>query len=185
MRATPEQATQILCGLLYQTGKLADAMTVLDYASRWYARADQWLTYGGIAYAAMDNPRTVRAYALAYQLDPDAFDATQLNAYAGVLDEVGDAAACETVAKQLLRVAGTDMLWKTCAWSHLACAYCGQGQFDEAVALAQKAVDLNPLPDNAESFAATLARATSRTRSIATSAPPPDKPREPVFQLLE
>jgi tetratricopeptide (TPR) repeat protein len=185
MRATPEQATQILCGLLYQTGKLADAMAVLDYASRWYARADQWLTYGGIAYAAMDNPRTVRAYALAYQLDPDAFDATQLNAYAGVLDEVGDAAACETVAKQLLRVAGTDMLWKTCAWSHLAGAYCGQGRFDEAVALAQKAVDLNPLPDNAESFAATLARAASRTRSIATSAPPRDKLREPVFQLLE
>jgi hypothetical protein len=127
----------------------------------------------------------VRAYALAYQLDPDAFDATQLNAYAGVLDEIGDAVACEVIAKQLLRVAGTDMMWKTCAWSHLACAYCGQGRFDEAVELAQKAVDLNPLPDNAESFASTLARAASRTRSIATPAPPPDKLREPVFQLLE
>jgi tetratricopeptide (TPR) repeat protein len=185
MRGTPEQATQILCGLLYQTGKLADAMAVLDYASRWYVRADQWLTYGGIAYAAMDNPRTVRAYALAYQLDPDAYDASQLNAYAGVLDEVGDAATCEAIANHLLRVAGEDPLWRTCAWSHLACAYCGQGRFDEAVVLAQRAVDDNPHPENAAGFAATLERARSRTRTMPPSLSPPGKQREAVFQLLE
>lgn len=185
MRGSPEQATQILCGLLYQSGKLADAMAVLDYASRWYVRADQWLTYGGIAYAAMDNPRTVRAYALAYQLDPDAFDASQLNAYAGVLDEVGDAATCEAIANHLLRAAGADLMWKTCAWSHLACAYCGQGRFDEAVALAQQAVDQNPLTDNTAGFAATLLRAQSRTRTTPPGLPPPGKLREPVFHLLE
>jgi tetratricopeptide (TPR) repeat protein len=185
MRGTPEQATQILCGLLYQTGKLADAMMVLDYASRWYVRADQWLTYGGIAYAAMDNPRTVRAYQLAYQLDPDACDASQLNAYAGVLDEVGDHATCEAIANHLLRVAGDDLVWKTCAWSHLACAACGQGRFDEAIELARRAVDENPLPDNAAGFAATLARATSRTRAAPASAPAPGVRREPVFALLE
>lgn len=185
MRGTPEQATQILCGLLYQTGKLADAMAVLDYASRWYARADQWLTYGGIAYAAMDNPRTVRAYALAYQLDPDAYDASQLNAYAGVLDEVGDHAACEAIANHLLRVAGDDLVWRTCAWSHLACASLGQGRFDEAIALAQRAVDENPHPDNAAGFAATLERARSRTPATPPALPAPGKQREPVFHLLE
>ena len=73
VQGTREQATQILSGVLYQHGKLADAMTVLDYASRWYVRADQWLTYGGIAYAAGDVARTAFAYQLAYQLDPDAF----------------------------------------------------------------------------------------------------------------
>jgi tetratricopeptide (TPR) repeat protein len=185
MRGTPEQATQILCGLLYQTDKLADAMAVLDYASRWYVRADQWLTYGGIAYAAMDNPRTVRAYALAYQLDPDAYDASQLNAYAGVLDEIGDHATCEAIANHLLRIAGDDPVWKTCAWSHLAGVRCGQGRFDEAVALAQRAVDDNPLPDNAAGFAATLARARSRTQTARPSLPPPGKLREPAFHLLE
>jgi tetratricopeptide (TPR) repeat protein len=185
MRGTPEQATQILCGLLYQAGQLPEAMAVLDYASRWYVRADQWLTYGGIAYAAMDNPRTVRAYALAYQLDPDAYDATQLNAYAGVLDEVGDYATCEAIANHLLRVAGDDMMWKTNAWSHLACAYAGRGKFDDAVAFAQQAVDHNPLPDNAAGFAATLARATSRTATTPAALSPPGKPREPVFHLLE
>jgi tetratricopeptide (TPR) repeat protein len=184
-RGTAEQATQILCGLLYQTGKLPDAIAVLDYASRWYVRADQWLTYGGIAYAAMDNPRTVRAYALAYQLDPDAFDATQLNAYAGVLDEVGDARTCEAIANHLLCIAGDDLMWKTTAWSHLACASCGQGKFDDAVRFAQQAVDQNPLPDNAAGFAATLARAKARTQGTPQALPPPGKLREPVFHLLE
>jgi tetratricopeptide (TPR) repeat protein len=113
----------------------------------------------------MDNARTVKAYALAYQLDADAFDATQLNAYAGVLDEVGDYATCEKVAHHLLRVADDDKMWLTNGWNHLACAYIGLGKFDEAAELAQKAVDQNPLPDNTAGFAATLERAKSQTKS--------------------
>ncbi len=147
VKGTREQATQILSGVLYQNGKIPEAMTVLDYASRWYVRADQWLTYGGIAYAAMDNPRTVKAYELAYQLDPGAFDASQLNAYAGVLDEVGDYARCETIANHLLRIAGGDKMWETNGWNHLACAYIGQGKLSDAIELAQRAIDENPLPD--------------------------------------
>nr|MBA3456948.1 tetratricopeptide repeat protein [Deltaproteobacteria bacterium] len=183
-RGTRDQATQILSGVLYQTGKLAEAMAVLDYASRWYVRADQWLTYGGIAYAAMDNPRTVKAYALAYQLDPDAFDATQLNAYAGVLDEVGDYATCEKIANDMLRVAGDDVMWKTNAWNHLACAYIGQARYLEAEKAAQDAVTYNPLPDNTAGFATTLERARSKTKTTPTPGAV-TKPREPVFVLLE
>ena len=185
VRGTREQATQILSGVLYQSGRLPEAMAVLDYASRWYARADQWLTYGGVAYAAMDNPRTVKAYALAYQLDPDAFDTSQLNAYAGVLDEVGDYATCEKVANHLLRAAGDDVMWKTNGWNHLACAFIGQGRFAEAVKLAEDAVVQNPLPDNAAGFAATLERARSQTRTTPQPTAPPARPREPVFGLLE
>jgi tetratricopeptide (TPR) repeat protein len=185
MRGTPEQATQLLCGLLYQTGKLRGAMAVLAYASRWYTRAEQWLTYGGIAYAAMDHARTARAYTLAYQLDPEAYEATQLNAYAGVLDEVGDYATCEAIGNHLLRVAGDDLLWKTCAWAHLAAAALGQGKFEQAIKLAQQAVDQNPLPDNAAGFAATLARAKAKARPTPPALPPPGKLREPVFHLLE
>lgn len=184
VKGTREQATQILSGVLYQAGKLPEAMAVLDYASRWYVRADQWLTYGGIAYAAMDNPRTVKSYALAYQLDPDAFDETQLNAYAGVLDEVGDYAMCEKIANHLLRAAGKDKMWQTNGWNHLACAYIGQDKFDEAVKLAEKAVKQNPLPDNTQAFATTLERA--RTKSKSTPTPPGEpKPRDPIFKLLE
>ncbi len=185
VRGTREQATQILSGVLYQSGQLAVAMAVLDYASRWYVRADQWLTYGGIAYAAMDNPRTVKAYALAYQLDPDAFDATQLNAYAGVLDEVGDYPRCEQVANHLLRVAGDDVMWKTNGWNHLACALIGLGKFEDAATLAQQAIELNPLPDNTAGFAATLERARTQTRTTPPPLPPPARPREPVYALLE
>lgn len=185
VRATPDQATQILSGVLYQAGKLPDAMAVLDYASRWYVRADQWLTYGGIAYAAMDNPRTVRAYALAYQLDPDAFDATQLNAYAGVLDEVGDYDTCETIANHLLRVAKDDIMWITNAWNHLACARIGQGRFDEAEKLAADAVAKNPLPDNTAGFEATLDRAKKKTKTAPAAATPPGKQRDPIYALID
>jgi tetratricopeptide (TPR) repeat protein len=160
-------------------------MAVLDYASRWYVRADQWLTYGGVAYAAMDNPRTVKSYALAYQLDPDSFDVTQCNAYAGVLDEVGDYATCEKIAQHLLRLAGDDVMWQTNGWNHLACAYIGQGKFAEAVELAERAVAANPLPDNGPAFATTLERARSQTQTTPPPLLPVGKPREPVFELLE
>jgi tetratricopeptide (TPR) repeat protein len=185
VRGTREQATQILSGVLYQTGKLQEAMAVLDYASHWYVRADQWLTYGGIAYAAMDNARTVRAYGLAYQLDPDAFDASQLNAYAGVLDEVGDHAMLEKVANHLLRAGADDLMWKTNAWNHLACARIAQGKFDEAIELAERAIKDNPLPANAESFAATLERARARTKPEVAPATVTSKPRLPIHGLLE
>lgn len=183
-RATRDQGTQILSGVLYQSGKVAEAMAVLDYASRWYTRTDQWLTYGGVAYGAMDNPRTAKAYALAYQLDPQAFDATQLNAYAGVLDEVGDYIACEKIANHLLRVAGDDTMWKTNGWNHLACAMIGQGKFDDAVQLAEQAVAQNPLADNTAGFAATLERARAKTKPTLPSVET-IKPREPVYMLLE
>ncbi|HEU0036075.1 MAG TPA: tetratricopeptide repeat protein [Kofleriaceae bacterium] len=194
VRGTHEQATQILSGVLYQAGKLVEALAILDYISRWYVRAEQWLSYAAITYAAMDNPRTARAYGLAYQLDPDAFDATQLNAYAGVLDEIGDHAQCEIVAAQLLRIAGDDLMWKTNAWNHLACAYIGLGKFDAAVELAQQAVEHNPLPDQQPGFAATLDRARKKQRPLKSIVKPSAKDesakldrsaREPVFALLE
>jgi hypothetical protein len=45
-RGTRDQATQILSGVLFQAGKIGDALAVLDHASRWYRRVDQWLGWG-------------------------------------------------------------------------------------------------------------------------------------------
>ncbi|CAN5249214.1 hypothetical protein BH11MYX1_BH11MYX1_31140 [soil metagenome] len=185
VRATREEASQILSGTLYQAGHVAEAMAVLDFASRWYNRADQWLTYGGIAYGAMDNPRTVRAYRFAYQLDPEAFDPSQLDAYAGVLDEVGDHATCETIANHLLKLAGDDVTWQANGWNHLACAYLGQRKFAEAVELAERAVAKNPLPENASAFAATLERARTKQVPAPVIAPSDATIREPIYALLE
>jgi tetratricopeptide (TPR) repeat protein len=185
VRATPEQATQILAGVLNQAQKLPEALAVLDYTSRWYVRADQWLTFGGVVYAAMDNPRTVKAYATAWELDPDAFDCSQLNAWAGVLDEVGDSARCETIARRLIELAGKDLMWLTNGWNHLACALIGLGKADEAVKWATKAVKQNPLPDNAENFAKTLERAKKGQRFEAPPTQPTEPQRHPAYLLAD
>src|SRR5262249_24525227 len=149
-------APQILAGVLQQGGKLAEATAVLDYASRWYVRAEQWLAYGGIAQGVGDTPRTAKAFGGAYQLDPEAFDLARLHAYASLLDEAGDYATCEKVANQMLRLAGVDLIWQTVAWDHLACAYIGLGKFDLAIDFASKAAELNPLPEHEAGFATTL-----------------------------
>ena len=184
VRATRDQALQLTSGVLYQSGRLVEAMAVLAYASRWYVRADQWLAYGGIAYGAGDNAQTTAAYKRAYQLDPKAFDATQLNAYAGVLDEIGDYKTCEKIANELLRVGGDDVMWQCNAWHHLACAYLGQGRFPEALDYAQRAMNQNPAPDNADVFAATLTRAQEQSPPMPPP-PPAGEQREVVFAELE
>jgi tetratricopeptide (TPR) repeat protein len=124
-------------------------------------------------------------YGLAYQLDPDAFDASQLNAYAGVLDEVGDYATLEKIASHLLRVGGDDVMWKTNAWNHQACACIGQGKFDEAIELAERAIAQNTLEDNKAAFAQTLERARARTRPEVAPPTVTAKPRLPIHALLE
>lgn len=185
VRTSRDQATQMLSGTMYHAGKIPEAMAVLDYASRWYNRAEQWLTFGGIAFGAMDNPRTVHAYALAYTLDPAAFDASMLNAYAGVLDEVGDYETCERISEHLLRLGGDDPTWKSNGSHNLACAYLGLGRFAEAEAAATVAVTLNPLPDNAATFAGTLAKAKAKQQSVPPAAATTVTASEPVFTLIK
>ncbi len=184
-RGTRDQAAQILAGVLYQAGKLADAMAVLDYASRAYTRVEQWLGYAGIAYAAMDNPRTAAAYRRAYELDPASFDASQLNAFAGVLGEVGDHAGCARIADALLAAAGDDAMWKSSAWNHQASAALGEGRFDDAIGLAERAVAAHPTGANAPAFAATLERARARKHVAAPPLALPKQTRDPVFAQLE
>ena len=188
-RVTREETSQLLSGALHRAGHVVEAMAVLDFASRWYNRADQWLTYGGIADGAMDTLRTVRAYRAAYQLEPETLDRSQLAAFARVLDEVGAYATCEAIATHLLRLAGGDPAWQTQGWNHLACAYLGQGKYAEAIVLAERAVAANPLPDQAAAFAATLARARAGqvVTPVAAAGSPDVSPlvREPVYALLE
>jgi tetratricopeptide (TPR) repeat protein len=185
VRGTRDQAAQVLAGVLYQAGKLADAMAVLDYASRSYTRADQWLGYAGIAYAAMDNPRTAAAYRRAHALDPASLDPGQLNAFAGVLGEVGDHAGCARIAGALLAVAGDDAMWKSSAWNHLASAALGEGRFDDAIAHAERAIAANPVAANAPAFAATLSRARARQHVAAPPLALPKQQRDPVFAQLD
>jgi hypothetical protein len=69
-RGTRELAPQVLSSMLVQRGNLADALAIAGYASRWYTRADEWLTYARIAADAGDAARAARAYARGVELDP-------------------------------------------------------------------------------------------------------------------
>jgi len=101
-RGTREQATQILAGVLFQHGKLAEALAVLDHASRWYTSAEQWLGFGGIADATADRVRTERAYRRAYELDPSAFDPAQLETYSRACSGLGKHDEGVALAQQAL-----------------------------------------------------------------------------------
>ncbi|HEY4238954.1 MAG TPA: tetratricopeptide repeat protein [Kofleriaceae bacterium] len=183
-RATPEQATQILAGIQYQRKAIPEAIAVLDYASRWYTRPDQWLTYGAIAFAAEDNARILRAYQTAYELDPEALNASQLNPYAAILAESGDYAHAEVIVRKLLDKGGDDPIWQSNGSHTLAMVLMGQEKWDEAIEAAEKAVRLNPYPENAAELATTFARAKAKT----PAAPKPIPPLvigSPEFALLE
>ena len=184
-RATRDQDTQFLSGVLFQSGHPEQAMRILDYASRWYTRAEQWINFGAIAFQVMDNPRTVQAYAHGWELDPEVFDASNLNSYAGVLDEVGDYATCEKIARRLLDTGEGDPLWTSNAWHHLACAWIGQGKLDDAATAAERAIADNPLPDNEEVFAQTLGRARTGERPPVPPPLPDPVPRHRAFVDLE
>ncbi|HEX4452238.1 MAG TPA: tetratricopeptide repeat protein [Kofleriaceae bacterium] len=69
-RGTGELASGLLASMLVQRGKLADALAIQGYASRWYTRADDWLVYARTADDAGDPPRAARARAKAHDLDP-------------------------------------------------------------------------------------------------------------------
>ncbi|HUJ59001.1 MAG TPA: tetratricopeptide repeat protein [Kofleriaceae bacterium] len=81
VRGTGEQAATILAGVLVRAGLVPDAMALLDHASRWYARAEQWTGYASLAYEAGDLPRTARGYERAARLDPGALDPTMTRAW--------------------------------------------------------------------------------------------------------
>jgi tetratricopeptide (TPR) repeat protein len=184
-RASSDQDTQFAAGTLFQAGHPTLAMEVLDYASRWYTRAEQWLTFGAIAFQVMDNPRTMIAYSAAWELDPDAYDASNLNSWAGVLDEVGDYDRCEKIARRLIDAAGEDAMWASNGWHHLACAFIGQGKLEDATAAATRAIEMNPLPENEGVFAQTLERARSGERPPVPPELPPPVPRHPAYLALE
>ena len=84
-----------------------------------------------------------------------------------------------------IRISGDDLVWKTSAWNHLACAYIGLDRFDDAVKFAERAVAKNPVPDHAASFAATLERARMKTPPSPIPITSVGRARDPVFGLLD
>lgn len=171
-RWAPAQSMQVAVGTLFAAGHGKDALALADFASQWFTRADEWVTYAAVAYQAEDNPRTALAYDTAWALDPDAIDASNLNAYATVLAENGEFARARAVAEHMERAAGKDALWTAFALQNRAVAEMGLGRFDEALATAKKAKAKNPGKEHAATFDDTLTAAKAkRSPPVRTPAP--------------
>lgn len=162
----PLQAAQ----QLFNAGKHRQAMRAFEYACLGNVPPVAFQQWAGAAYSAEDDEATVEAYeAFSKRVDGN-LDGPSLNAYAGSLDNLGRHEECETIARKLLEVAGNDAALASNAWHHYACSLLGRQRFPEAVDAAQRALQMNPLPENLATFQETLQRAQSgQPRSVTPS----------------
>ncbi|MEZ4235144.1 MAG: hypothetical protein R3F59_03075 [Myxococcota bacterium] len=155
---------------LYQGGHLAASTAVYRYVTLSPVPVEVWQQCAGIAYAAEDDETSALAYGVLDRIAPHTLDGPSLNAWGGLLDNLGEYGACARVAERLRRIAGDDDLLASCGDHHLACALLGLGRAAEAEPYAVRAVERNPLPDNAGVFGETLAlcRADGRRPPVAS-----------------
>ncbi|MGE0547965.1 MAG: hypothetical protein AB7O24_00710 [Kofleriaceae bacterium] len=74
--------------MLSEAHRSSDLLAVLDYASRWYARADQWTSFAVLALGAGDAARAAMAFTRAHQIDPSALDEMMVSAHARARAEI-------------------------------------------------------------------------------------------------
>jgi tetratricopeptide (TPR) repeat protein len=156
------ESVQVAAGTLYQSGHREVALRVAELGSQWFTRAEAWVTLASLAYQAEDNAIAERAYANALAIDPDAVDASNLNAYATVLAEMGDFAASERVSKRMSTVAGKDPTWAAFALLNRSTAELGLGRHDEALATAKQAAAKNKNVEYKKTFDDAIAAAKSK-----------------------
>ncbi len=145
---------------LLQAGNAREAVRAYHLAALGTNAPDAWLYLASAANQAENDELCVEAYTKVFHLTQGAgLDGAHLNAFAGALDNVGDAVACEQIARRLMDVARGDAALTACATHHIACAYLALKRFPEAVQHAQQALQSNPLPENRPVFTETLERA--------------------------
>ncbi len=139
------------------SGAPDQAQVVLSYASYRFDAAAQWLQLALACWHTGDEETKAEAIGRALELDAEAVAPAFLNGYAAAKQELGELDDCESASRRLLEVAGDDDTMKSCALHNLACVALARGE-PGALALAEQALELNPLEDNAEIFADTVAR---------------------------
>jgi len=144
---------------LLEAQKYAEGVAAYRYASMYFTGAEQWLALGGAAWFLQDDEIAAEAYSKAYELAGGRFDPSQLHAYATSLNGAGLSKQAEPIANQLIQAAGNDATFFSCGVHHMARALLAQRRAPEAVPYAERAVQVNPLPDNKKEFDETLDRA--------------------------
>jgi tetratricopeptide (TPR) repeat protein len=133
--------------------KWPEALRASRFAERWYDDAQSFIYQANAAWFSGDDDEKLRAILRADAIDPTKVGATYLNGAAEVLGESGRYAETQAMANRLLAAAGDDATFRSLGEFELAVALLGQGRAKDALPHAERAVELNPLPDNAAELA--------------------------------
>ena len=134
--------------------KWPEALRASRFAERWYEDAlESFIYQANAAWFSGDDDEKLRAILRADALDPTKVAATYLNGAAEVFGESGRYAEAAAMANRLLAAAGEDATFRSLGEFQLAVALLGQGRAKDALEHAERAVALNPLPDNAAELA--------------------------------
>jgi tetratricopeptide (TPR) repeat protein len=144
------------------------AVAAYRYASASFRTADEWLALGGAAWAAEDDAPGAAAYATANQLSGGKLKSIQLNAWATVLNGLGEYDKARALYEEIMR-RNDDPSIVPWVLDGMAKALLGQGRAQEAVGYAQGAVQ-RAAPAQQQEFGVTL-------QAAQRGAPLPLKPR--------
>jgi len=154
-RLEPSEAPRAIGRVLTETGRSADAVRVLRYASRWSRGAADWALLASAAHRAGDDVVAVDAARRAIALGVTA-PALRV-ALATSLYRMGAFVECEQLAQALLAEGG-DRATQLAARHAMARALAGQGRHADAHRYARAAADLAPEGELAAELADTLQR---------------------------
>jgi tetratricopeptide (TPR) repeat protein len=148
-------APRLIGRVLFDSGRYADAVPMLRYASRRFRAADDWSNLAIAASRADNDVVTVEAGRSAVSLGGK--DTQMLIAFARALYRTGDFVACEKVAQQLISEStGRDA--RIAGLHAMARALAGQGRHVDAHPYAKGAAELGPNGEVAAELIETMDR---------------------------
>ena len=163
----PSAAPRQLGRVLFEAGRHADAVRILQYASRRFHTPEEWALLAGAAHRADDD--AVAALAARRAVSLGAGEPALLAMLATSLYRLGEFVECERLAHQL--IGESDRGAKLAGLHAMARALAGQGRHVEALRYAKAADELEPDGELAADLADTLDRIVAQeVPTVRTSA---------------
>jgi hypothetical protein len=147
-------AARLIGRVLADTGRFAEAVPVLRYASRRFRSAEDWAVLAAVGYRADQDAVAVEAGRRALQLG--ATEPEVLMALATGLYRLGEFVECEQVASQLIASRSVHRDMRAVGFHAMARALAGQGRHVDAHRYAKEASRLQPSGELAVALSETM-----------------------------